>query len=66
MPGKYLLIATLSIVFITIILPFTPLGTVFGFIALSLKTYLLLALIVAFYIISAEITKRIFYKKVKF
>jgi Mg2+-importing ATPase len=65
-PGKYLLIATLSIAVVTIILPFTPLGNVFGFSPLSLSTYLLLLLIVAVYIIAAEITKRIFYKRVKF
>jgi Mg2+-importing ATPase len=65
-PGKYLLIATLTIAFITLILPFTPLGTVFGFSPLSFTTYLLLMLIVVLYIIAAEITKNIFYKKVKF
>ena len=65
-PGKYLLIATLSIAAITLILPVTPLGTVFGFSPLSLTTYLLLMLIVVLYIIAAEITKSIFYKKVKF
>jgi len=65
-PGKYLVMATLSIAFITIILPFTPLGKVFGFSPLSLTTYLLLMLIVVFYVIAAEITKTIFYKKVKF
>lgn len=66
MPGKYLLIATLSIAAITIIFPFTPLGTVFGFSPLSLTTYLLLLLIVVLYIFAAEITKTIFYKVVKF
>ncbi len=65
-PGKYLLIATLTIAVVTIILPFTPLGHLFGFSPLSLTTYLLLLLIVVLYIISAEITKNIFYKKVKF
>jgi Mg2+-importing ATPase len=65
-PGKYLLIATLSIAFITMILPFTPLGTIFGFSPLSFSTYLFLILIVVFYIAAAEITKTIFYKKVKF
>jgi Mg2+-importing ATPase len=64
-PGKYLLIATLSIAVITIILPFSPIGKIFGFSPLSFYTYLLLLLIVAVYIIAAEITKRIFYKKVK-
>ena len=65
-PGKYLQIATFSIAFITLILPFTPLGNVFGFSPLTLTTYLLLLAIVIVYIVSAEITKRIFYKKVKF
>ena len=64
-PGKYLLMATLSIVVITLILPLTPMGNVFGFSPLSFSTYLLLLLIVAIYIIAAEITKTIFYKKVK-
>jgi Mg2+-importing ATPase len=65
-PGKYLLIATMSIVAITLILPFTPLGDIFGFRLLNLSTYLLLLLIVAVYIIAAEITKTIFYGKARF
>jgi P-type Mg2+ transporter len=65
-PGKYLLFTTLSIAIITLILPLTPLGNVFGFSPLSFYTYLLLVLIVVVYILAAEITKTIFYKKVKF
>jgi Mg2+-importing ATPase len=65
-PGKYLLIATLSIAVITLFFPFTPLGNIFGFSPLPLSTYLLLLLIVVLYILAAEITKRIFYRKVKF
>ena len=65
-PGKYLLMATLSISVITILLPFTPLGPLFGFTALSFTTYLFLLLIVAAYIAAAEVTKTIFYKRVKF
>jgi Mg2+-importing ATPase len=65
-PGKYLQIATFSIAVITLILPFTPFGIVFGFSPLTLTTYLLLLAIVIVYILSAEITKRIFYKRVKF
>jgi Mg2+-importing ATPase len=65
-PGKYLLIATLSIAAITLIFPFTPFGKIFGFIPLSFKTYILILVIVALYIISAEIAKTIFYRKVKF
>ena len=65
-PGKYLLIATLSIVCITFILPFTPLGNVFGFSPPKPLVCLLLLLIIAVYIVTAEITKTIFYRKVKF
>jgi Mg2+-importing ATPase len=65
-PGRYLLIATLSIAVLTLLLPVTPLGAVFGFCPLPFTTYLLLMLIVAIYIVTAEITKRIFYKRVKF
>ena len=65
-PGRYLLITTLAIAVLTFILPFTPLGSVFGFLPLKLNTGLLLLLIVIFYIVVAEITKTIFYKKVKF
>jgi Mg2+-importing ATPase len=65
-PGKYLLIATLSIALLTLIFPFTPLGNIFGFSPLPLSTYLLIMIIVILYIVTAEITKKIFYKKVKF
>ena len=65
-PGKYLLIATLSIAVVTIVFPFTPLGTIFGFSPLSFTTYLLLMLIVVLYVFTAEITKTVFYKLVKF
>jgi len=65
-PGKYLLIATLSIAVITMIFPFTPLGTLFGFTPLSFITYLLILLIVIIYIVTAEVTKTIFYRRVRF
>ena len=64
-PGKYLLLATLSISVLTILLPFSPLGHMFGFTHLNLSTYMFLFLIVLIYIFSAEITKRIFYRMVK-
>jgi Mg2+-importing ATPase len=65
-PGKYLLITTLFVAVITLIIPFTPVGHVFGFSPLPLSTCFLLLLIVAGYIITAEVIKTIFYKKVKF
>src|SRR6185295_10385638 len=49
-PGPYLLIATLAIVAVTILLPLTPVGTLFGLSPLSMGTSLLLFAVVAVYI----------------
>jgi Mg2+-importing ATPase len=65
-PGKYLLIATLSIFALTMILPFTPLAGIFGFSPLPIPFLLLIGLTVLCYIFTAEIVKKIFYKRVKF
>jgi len=65
-PGKYLLLATLLIVVMTLILPFTPLGDIFGFSPLPISFLLIVGLITISYILTAEIAKKIFYKKVKF
>jgi len=65
-PGKYLLMATLSICTITMILPYTPLAPVFGFCALPLSFLLYIGLIIVLYIFTAEMVKKVFYKRVKF
>ena len=65
-PGKYLLIATLSIAVSTLILPFTPLADIFGFSPLPISFLLPIGIIVLFYIITAELVKTVFYKNVKF
>jgi Mg2+-importing ATPase len=65
-PGKYLFIATLLIVGLTLILPFTPLGEVFGFIPLPFSFILFVGSLVGLFMVAAEITKGIFYRKVKF
>jgi P-type Mg2+ transporter len=65
-PSKYLFVATLSTVVLTLILPFTPLGMIFGFSPLPISFLLLVGIIVIGYIISAEMTKTIFYKRVKY
>jgi len=64
-PSTYLLIATLCTVALTLILPFTPVGGLFGFSPLSVSFLLPVGGIVMGYIISAEIAKSIFYKRVK-
>jgi len=64
-PAKYLLTATLLTVIVTVVLPFTPLGGIFGFSRLPISFLLLLAVIIVLYIVTAEITKMIFYQKVR-
>jgi len=65
-PGKYLQIATFSIVALTLILPYTPLSGIFGFAPLPFIFLVFIGLIILSYIIAAEIVKNIFYKIVKF
>ena len=66
LPGKYLLLATIVIVGATVILPFTPLGNLFGFTQPPFLVLLLMSIIVVLYIIFGEIVKGLFYKRVKF
>jgi Mg2+-importing ATPase len=65
-PSRYLLVATLLIVIVTILLPFTPLAELLGFQPLPVTVLLFIGVIVALYVIAAEVTKRSFYKRVRF
>jgi Mg2+-importing ATPase len=65
-PGKYLLMATLLIVAVTILFPFTPLAGLLGFQPLPMTILLVIGMIVVLYIIAAEIVKKSFYKRVNF
>jgi Mg2+-importing ATPase len=65
-PAKYLLVATLLTVVVTVALPYTPLGGILGFERLPISFLLLIALIVVLYIVSAELVKKVFYKRVRF
>lgn len=65
LPGKYLTITTICVVLAVLVLPFTPLGTVFGFTRLPLAFYGWMILIVSMYIVSAEFLKSRFYKNMK-
>jgi P-type Mg2+ transporter len=64
-PGKYLVLATLSIVTITIALPYTPIAPLAGFVPLPLPWLGMLGGIVALYIMTAELAKQFFYRMVK-
>jgi Mg2+-importing ATPase len=65
-PGKYLLMATLLIVVVTIILPFTPVAGLLGFQPVPITILLVIGMIVVAYMIAAEMAKRSFYKRVNF
>jgi Mg2+-importing ATPase len=65
-PRKYLLLATLVIVGLTLILPITPLGKLFELKPLSLPYLAAVSLIVLSYVFAAEVAKKIFYIRVKF
>jgi Mg2+-importing ATPase len=64
-PGKSLLIATLSVVAATLILPFTPLAKVFGFSSLPFSFILVIIGIVAVYIAAAELANKVFHRLVR-
>jgi len=64
-PGKRLLLATLGVVAATLVLPFLPFAPLLGLTPLPLLFLALLALIVAMYILSAELAKRLFYRRVE-
>ncbi len=63
LPGKYLTIATLLVVAFVLIMPFTPIAPIFGFVKIPLVFYGWMVLIVGCYIVTAEMAKKWFYKR---
>jgi Mg2+-importing ATPase len=64
-PSRYLLITTLAIAGVTLLIPFTPLGRIFGLTNPPISFLLFMVIIVAIYIVAAEVAKKVFYKRVK-
>ncbi|MFN7160550.1 MAG: magnesium-translocating P-type ATPase [Candidatus Gracilibacteria bacterium] len=64
-PHWALVASTFAIVILGWVLPFTPLGSVFGFVALPWYVLLALAGVVCVYLLTVEVGKRIFYRYVK-
>lgn len=62
-PGKALLLSNLLVILFVLVLPVTPLSGMFGFVALPIRFYLYMALIVAAYVFTADYVKRWFYKR---
>jgi Mg2+-importing ATPase len=61
-PSRPLFFATIAIVIISLIFPYTPIAGILGFEPLPLEFLLVLALIVGLYIFCAENVKRVFYQ----
>jgi Mg2+-importing ATPase len=61
-PGKYLSLATLVIIAVTMLLPYTPLAPLFQFARLPLSFILMLGGIVILYVAGAEVVKKFFYR----
>lgn len=64
-PSKYLLLATLLIVAITITLPFVPFSQIFEFTVLNMLYLSTIGVIVLLYVVTAELVKKIFYKRIR-
>ena len=62
-PSKFLLASSLSIIGFAIILPFTPLGQLFGFVPPPPEFFVALAIILGAYLLLADVVKRWFYKR---
>lgn len=65
-PSTSLWVATLLVVLGTVALPYTELGRLFGFTSMPLEFFPVLVGILFLYIVTAEIAKKLFYRKVKF
>jgi len=62
-PSKLLLISSLAVVSVAILIPFTPLGDVFGFMPPPPLFFPFLAAFVVIYLTMTESLKRVFYKR---
>jgi magnesium-transporting ATPase (P-type) len=61
-PHPLLAVTSLAIVTIAVLLPFTPLGTYFGFVPLPAKFYAILAAMVITYLAMVQVAKKGFYR----
>ena len=64
-PGKLLLVGTLVFIGITLVLPYLPFSSIFGFIPLPLPLLLMMLGLTALYVVVTEITKKYFYSRMK-
>jgi len=62
-PGKYLVLSSLVVVGFALVLPFTPLGSLFGFVQPPPAFFLILAGLVGAYLVLANLVKDWFYRR---
>ena len=62
-PSKYLVISSIAIVAFALLVPFTPLGPLFSFVAPPLLFYVALAILLGAYLALTELVKNWFYKR---
>ncbi|MGB7564755.1 MAG: cation transporting ATPase C-terminal domain-containing protein, partial [Prochlorococcaceae cyanobacterium] len=62
-PSRPLVLATLVVVLLTLLLPYSPLAVTFGFVPLPVRFLALLALILLAYVLTAEAAKGWFYRQ---
>lgn len=64
-PGKLLLVSTLIVIGITLVLPYLPINSLFGFIPLPLPLTLAVIGLTFLYVVAAEIAKKYFYSRIE-
>ncbi len=65
-PGKYLLVVSFIILLVTLLLPYTPIGELLQLIPLTGLSLVIILGILSVYVITTELTKRFFYKRVHY
>ncbi|MGD0877361.1 MAG: magnesium-translocating P-type ATPase [Anaerolineales bacterium] len=64
-PSRAMLAVTAAVMLVTLLLPYSPLAGILGFVPLSLPYLLIIFGIVVLYFLSAEMTKRWFYRQAR-
>lgn len=60
-PGKYLLVGTMAVGAATLVLPYTPVGSLLGFVPIPLPILFVLGSIAIGYAVTSEVAKYLFY-----
>jgi Mg2+-importing ATPase len=64
-PGKLLLLSTIIVVCITVVLPYLPFSSIFGFIPLPAPLMLTVLGLTGLYVLVTEIAKKFFYSRIE-